>query len=161
MSKAIELSKLTATQGMDLFLRNFSYVPDDKLTWSPTPTSKSALRIAAHVAVTNGNFAQMIRDRKLPTGDEIPGFVERTAAAELAITSREEMERVFRENTQAVLDALDTLSDEEYESVLDSGQGWTMSMGFLARLAGWHATLHLGQIDYLQTCWDDQQIYTG
>jgi len=161
MNPAIELSKLTATQGMDLFLRNFSYVPDDKLTWSPTPTSKSALRIAAHAAVTNGNFAQMIRDRKLPAGDDIPGFVERTTAAEMAITSREEMEKVFRANTQAVLDALDTLSDEDVEIVFDSGQGWTMSMGFLMRLAGWHATLHLGQIDFLQTCWDDQQIYTG
>jgi len=28
-------------------------------------------------------------------------------------------------------------------------------------LPGWHATLHLGQIDYLQTCWDDQKIYVG
>ncbi|MEI8281638.1 MAG: DinB family protein [Armatimonadota bacterium] len=157
MNPAIELSKLTAVQGMDMFLRNFSYVPDDKLNWSPTPTSKSALRVAAHTAVTNSNFADFIRNRKLPAGDDIPGFVARTAAAEAAITSREEMERVFRENTQKVLDALDMLSDEDVEIVFDSG----MSMKFLMRLAGWHATLHLGQIDYLQTCWGDQQIYTG
>jgi len=160
MNTAIELSKLTAVQGMDMFLRNFSYVPDDKLTWAPTPTSKSALRVAAHTAVANANFAEFIRNRKLPT-DDIPGFVARTKAAEEAITSKEEMERVFRENTQKVLDALDTLSDEDVEIMLDSGQGWEMSMKFLMRLAGWHATLHLGQIDYLQTCWDDQKIYTG
>ena len=148
MNPIIELSKLTAVQGMDMFLRNFSYVPDDKLNWSPTPTSKSALRVAAHTAVTNANFADFIRNRRLPTGDEIPDFVARTTAAEIAITSREEMERVFRENTQKVLDALDTLSDEDIEIVFESG----MSMKFLMRLAGWHATLHLGQIDYLQTC---------
>ncbi len=158
MNPAIELGKLTAVQGMDMFLRNFSKVPDDKLTWSPTPTSKSALRIAAHVAVTNANFADFIRNRKLPTEDEVPDFVARTTAAELAITSKEEMERVFRENTQKVLDALDTLTDEDLDIVFGSSH---MSMKFLTRLAGWHATLHLGQIDYLQTCWDDQQIYTG
>ena len=161
MNQIVELAKLTAVQGMDMFLRNFSYVPDDKLNWSPTPTSKSPLRVAAHTAVTNANFADFIRNRKLPAGDDIPDFMARTKAAEEAITSKEEMERVFRENTQKVLDALDTLSDEDVESVLDSGQGWDMSMKFLMRLAGWHATLHLGQIDYLQTCWDDQQIYTG
>lgn len=157
MNQIVELSKLTAVQGMDMFLRNFSYVPDDMLTWSPTPTSKSALRVAAHAAVTNANFADFIRNRKLPAGDDIPDFMARTSAAEAAITTREEMERVFRENTQKVLDALDTLSDEDIEIVFDSG----MSMKFLMRLAGWHATLHLGQIDYLQTCWDDQQIYLG
>ena len=144
-----------------MFLRNFSHVPDDKLTWTPTPTSKSALRIAAHAAVTNGNFADMIRNRKLPMGDEIPDFMARNSATEAAITSREEMERVFRENTQKVLDALDTLTDDDLEIVLDSGQGWTMSMAYLTRLPGWHATLHTGQIDFLQTCWDDQQIYVG
>ncbi len=161
MDQAIELAKLTAVQGMDMFLRNFSYVPDDKLNWSPTPTSKSPLRVAAHVAVTNANFAQMILDRKVPAPEDVPAFVERTQAAERAITTKEEMERVFRENTQKVLDALDTLSPEDTKIEIDSGQGWSMSMGFLMRLAGWHATLHLGQIDYLQTCWDDQQIYTG
>ena len=161
MNPTIDLSKLTAVQGMDMFLRNFSHVPNDKLTWTVTPNSKSALRIAAHTAVTNANFAEMIRNRRVPTPEEVPDFVARTTAAELAITNREEMELVFRENTQKVLDALDTLSDEDIEIELDSGQGWTMSMKFLMRLAGWHATLHTGQIDFLQTCWDDQQIYVG
>ena len=161
MNQIVEMSKLTAVQGMDMFLRNFSKVPADKLRWSPTPTSKSALQIAAHTAVTNSNFAEMIQNRRLPIGDDLPDFIARTKAAEEAITSKEEMERVFRENTQKVLDALDTLSDHDVDLVFDSGQGWEMSMKFLMRLAGWHATLHLGQIDYLQTCWDDQQIYVG
>ena len=144
-----------------MFLRNFSHVPDDKLTWTATPTSKSALRSAAHTAVTNGNCAHMIRNRALPTPDEVPALVDRTRAAEFAITSRDEMEVIFRKNTQDVLDALDSLSPEDCMLELDSGQGWTMSMQFLMGLAGWHATLHMGQIDYLQTCWDDQEIYVG
>jgi hypothetical protein len=157
----IESYKQRAVSGMEMFLRNFSHVPDDKLEWTPTPTSKSALRVAAHTALYAGRFASMIRDRGLPNPTNLTEWVAQRDAEERAITSREEMEKVFREGTAEVLAALDGLTPEEVESTLDSGQGWSMPMTQLIALPGWHATLHLGQIDYLQTCWDDQQIYVG
>jgi uncharacterized damage-inducible protein DinB len=161
MSTQVDFCKKSAIDGMEMFLRNFSYVPDGKLNWSPTATSKTALQIAAHTAVTNANFAKMIRDKRVPGPDEEEAFIAQNNAAEAAITNSAEMESAFRANTQAVIDALDTLTAEDADIVLDSGQGWTMPMTFLMGLAGWHATLHLGQIDFLQTCWGDQQIYTG
>lgn len=157
----IETSKQRAVSNMEFFLRNFSHVPDDKLEWTPTPTSKSAIRIAAHTALYAGRFAQMIRDRRLPAPDNLSEWLAERDAEEVAITSREEMEKVFREGTAEVLAALDTLMPEELEMSLESGQGWSMPMKQLMGLPGWHATLHAGQIDYLQTCWDDQQIYVG
>ena len=159
MESLVATYKVSAVEGMEYFLRNFSHVPDERLDWSPTPTSKSAIRIAAHTAVTNGNFAKMLRERKLPGREEIPDHVARTEAAELAVTSRVEMEVLFRKNTAEVLAALDTLTSDELELSLDSGLGWSMPMTRLMGLAGWHSTLHAGQIDYLQTCWGDQQIY--
>ncbi|MBZ0214359.1 MAG: hypothetical protein K8H99_11205 [Nitrospirae bacterium] len=42
----IESAKQRAVSGMEMFLCNFSHVPDDKLVWTPTPTAKSAIRIA-------------------------------------------------------------------------------------------------------------------
>ena len=157
----IEASKQRAVSNMEFFLRNFSHVPDDKLEWTPTPTSKSAIRIAAHTALYAGRFAQMIRDRRLPAPDNLSEWLAERDAEEVAITSREEMEKVFREGTAEVLAALDTLKPEELEMSLESGQGWSMPMKQLMGLPGWHATLHAGQIDYLQTCWDDQQVYVG
>ena len=158
---AIEASKQRATSCMEYFLRNFSHVPDDKLNWTPVPTAKSALRIAAHTALYAGRFAKMIRDRRLPTPDNLEQWLAERNAEEIAITNREEIERIFREGTAEVLDALDALKPEDVEITLDSGQGWTMPMRQLMALPGWHATLHAGQIDYLQTCWDDQEIYVG
>ncbi len=108
-----------------------------------------------------GRFARMINARSTPVVDNIEEWTARNNAEEIAITTREEMEEVFRKGTEEVVAALDTLTPEETEMVLDSGQGWTMPMTFLMNLPGWHATLHLGQIDYLQTCWDDQEIYVG
>lgn len=157
----IESSKQRAVSCMEFFLRNFAHVPDDRLTWTPTPTSKSAIRIAAHTALYAGRFASMIRDRRLPAPENLTEWLAERDAEEVAVTTREEMERIFRAGTAEVLEALDTLLPEELEGSLDSGQGWSMPMKQLMGLPGFHATLHAGQIDYLQTCWNDQQVYVG
>ncbi len=142
---------------MELFLTVFSFVPEDKLHWTPAPSAKSGLQIAAHTAVTAGNFASMLRDRKLPS--DVPAHLARTQAAEDAVTNRAEMEALYRRNTQAVLEALDELSAEDIAMPLDSSQGWSMPMTFLMQLAGIHAYTHVGQIDYLQTCWGDLEVH--
>lgn len=150
--------KDSAVRGMEVFLKTFSFVPDDKLNWTPSPTAKSAIRIAAHTAIYAGRFAAMIRDRRLPT-DDIPAFVARIDAATEALTSRTEVENLFRKNTEEVLAALDTLTPEAIGTTLDSSLGWTMPMTFLMNLPGIHAICHAGQIDYLQTCWGDQEVH--
>ena len=144
---------------MKHFLHAMSFVPEDRLHWSPVPTSKSAFRIATHTAVTNGNFAKMIRERRLPSGEEIPKFLERTKASEQALTTREEIEALFRKNTDDVLVALDTLTSDDIELILNTGLGWTMPMKQLMNLPAAHVNWHIGQIDYLQTCWDDQEVH--
>lgn len=157
----IAASKKEAVQGMEMFLRNFSHVPDDKLTWTPTPTAKSALRIAAHTALYAGRFAAMLRAKELPKVENLEEWLAQRNAEEAAIKTREEVERVFRAGTDEVLDVLDAMTSEDIALTLDSGQGWTAPMTWLMHLTGWHATLHNGQIDYLQTCWDDQEVYVG
>lgn len=161
MQDRISWCQKTAVDGMEMFLRNFSHVPNDKLAWTPRPTAKSAMRIAAHTALYAGRFAHMIRNRQLPTPANLTEWLAERDAEEIALTSREEMERVFRNGTAEVLEALDALSPQDVELTLDSGQGWSMPMTSLMALPGWHATLHTGQIDYLQTCWNDQNIYVG
>lgn len=159
MESFVQTCKNAATEGMEMFLRNFSYVPDDKLNWSPTPTAKSALRVAAHTALYAGRFARMIRERAVPVVTDLAAWEAQVASEELMITTREEVERVFRAGTDEVLSALDTVTPEDLESTLDSGQGWSMPMRFVVALPGWHATLHTGQIDFIQTCYGDQEIY--
>lgn len=155
----VAICKANAVDNMEMFLRNFSHVPDDRLTWTPTPTAKSALRIAAHTALYAGRFARMMNDRALPAVTDLDTWLAEREAEEIAITRREEIEPLFRRGTEEVLAALDALTPEDIELRLDSGMGWSMPMSFLMKLPGWHATLHTGQIDFLQTCWDDQQIY--
>jgi hypothetical protein len=161
MENAVEPYKKGVAQEVEIFLRNFSKVPDDRLTWTPVPTSKSALRIAAHTALYLGRFASMIREQKLPMPENLEEWLAQRNAEEAAVESREEVQRIFQEGLEEVNAALDSLPPEAVDSVLDSGQGWTMSMRWLMKLPAWHTTLHLGQIDFLQTCWGDQEIYVG
>lgn len=161
MDSYIATCKRNAVNGTEMFLRNFSHVPDDKLNWKVTPTAKTPLRIAAHTALYMGRFASMIHARSTPVVENIEEWVAKNNAEEMAITTREQVEQAFRKGTEEVIAALDSLTPEETEMIIDSGQGWTMPMTFLMNLPGWHATLHMGQIDFLQTCWDDQEIYVG
>lgn len=159
MESLVDSCKESAVQGMEHFLKVLSFVPEDKLDWTPAPTAKSAMRIAAHTAIYPGVFAKMIRDRKLPFGDEIPEFVARINAAAEALSSRTEMESAFRQGTDDVIAALGALPPAAIGMSLDSGLGWSMPMTFLMKLPGIHAFSHAAQIDYLQTCWGDQDVH--
>lgn len=160
MQHVFDAAKASAEQETRMFLRAMSHVPADRLTWTPVPgQTKSALHIAAHVAVTAGHFAKMIRHKWMPTGDEIPVLVAEMRAAELALVNLDDVKTKLAANTADVLAAIDELHPEDLDLVLESSQGFSMSMRNVISLAGWHATLHTGQIDYLQTCWGDQEIH--
>ena len=159
MESLVASCKESAVWGMEHFLKVFSFVPDDKLTWTPTPTAKSAIRIAAHTALYAGIFARMIEERKLPASDNLTEWLAQRNAEEAAISSRTEMESIFRKGTDEVIAALDSLTPEAIGTALESGLGWSMPMTFLMNLPGTHAMGHTGQIDYLQTCWDDQEVH--
>ena len=116
MEDLVTSAKKRAVDGMEYFLRNFSHVPDDKLNWTPTPTAKSAIRVAAHTALYAGRFARMMRDRKLPSIDNLEEWLAQRNAEEIAITSRTEIESIFRKGTDEVLAALDALTPKEIES---------------------------------------------
>src|SRR5207302_2948156 len=102
---------------------------------------------------------RMITDGKLPASDNLTEWLAQRNAQEAAVTSRAEIESNFRKGTEEVIAALDSLTQEAIGTSLDSGLGWSMPMTFLMNLPGFHATLHAGQIDYLQTCWDDQEVH--
>src|SRR5580704_6711726 len=107
MESQVTSCKELAVEGMEHFLKVFSFVPDDKLTWTPTPTSKSALRIAAHTALYASRFAYMISNRKLPRTGTLEEWIVQRDAEEAAITNRADIEVIFRRGTEEVLAALD------------------------------------------------------
>lgn len=141
---------------MDMFLRNLSHVPEDKLNWSPCSTAKSAVQIAAHVAGYSGGFASVIRTGKFPaTAEEFLAPINATIAD---IDTVQKAEAVLRQGIADTLAALDAVDPEHIEGSVETPIGTTPFVFFMT-IPSVHLVLHTGQIDYLQTCWGDQEVY--
>lgn len=153
----ITMCKERATEAMDSFLRTLSFVPSDKLTWSPTPTAKSALQIAAHCAGYSGGFAAIIRAGRFPwSGEEFRAQVQ---SAIEAITTLEQAEEVLRKGIADSVAALDTVKPEQIGSTIEAPALGKTPFLFFMTLPAYHLDGHAAQIDYLQTCWGDQEVH--
>src|ERR1041385_7091394 len=107
MDDVISMCKEQATQAMHWLVRSLSHVPADRLTWSPTPTAKSALQIAAHCAGYSGGFAAIIRAGKFPSSrEEFRGPIQ---SAIKGITTLEQAKAVLRKGIADTIAALDTV----------------------------------------------------
>ncbi|MDE2207582.1 MAG: hypothetical protein KGK12_13210, partial [Armatimonadetes bacterium] len=115
--------------------------------------------IAAHTALTAGNMARVIRAGTFPGRDEFLERMAQSTAAEAALTSRTEIESEYRKNTAEVLAALDSLTPEQIGASLETGFGQPMPMTLLMQMPGIHGMSHAAQIEYLQTCWGDQEMH--
>lgn len=157
MNEAIERSKAQVVNCKDRLLKTFAAVPDDKVTWSPSPTAKSALRIVAHIGVTNFGFTGLLRgqESQFASFEELFAYFDHEEAK---ITSREQAVKLIEDSSNAVLAALDELSEEKMASEVKGPFG-TMPMTFWMALPGRHADNHASQIDYLQTIWGDLGIH--
>lgn len=156
MDDLIAQCKSRTIAAMEMFLRNLSHVPVERLEWSPSPTAKSSLQIAAHVAGYSGAFASIIRTGEFPA--TVEEFMTPIQLAIDGVRSVVEAESVLRLGTTETLDALDSVTPERIKSSLESPIGPTPFLFFMT-LPSVHLTLHTGQIDYLQTCWGDQEVY--
>ncbi len=156
MDELIAHCKNQATTAMEIFLRNLSHVPEERLDWSPSPTANSALQIAAHVAGYSGAFASIIRAGEFPA--TVGEFMTPIKLAIESVRSVAEADAMLRHGITDTLDALDSVTPERIESSLETPIGPTPFLFFMT-LPSVHLTLHTGQIDYLQTCWGDQEVY--
>src|SRR5262245_25475869 len=106
MDDVISMCKDQATQAMHWFVRSLSHVPAEKLTWSPTPTARSALQIAAHCAGYSGGFASIISAGRFPSSvEEFLGPIEATLTCITTVGQAETVLRSANTETCAHLDS--------------------------------------------------------
>jgi len=157
MKDIVTLCKEQATSAMNGFLHVLSFVPEDSLTWSPTPTAKNALQIAAHCAGHSGAFAGIIRDGKFPA--DVEDFLGPIRSATQSITTLDQAEAMLRKGIADTIAALDTVTPEQVDSVIDAPGLGQIPFTFCMTIPARHLNDHTSQIDYLQTCWDDQEVH--
>ncbi|MDR3706760.1 MAG: DinB family protein [Capsulimonadaceae bacterium] len=156
MEDFIAMCKERTVEAMDRFLHDLSFVPLDKLTWSPTPTAKSALEIAAHCAGYSGAFASIISAGKFPSSRE--EFLGPIQSAIDSIVTLEQAETMLRQGIADTIAALDTVKPEQIGTIIDAPHGRPPFRFFLT-LPAMHLENHAAQIAYLQTCWGDLEVH--
>jgi hypothetical protein len=156
MSDLIEMAKHATLGGRHYALSTFSHVPDEKLTWSPAPSAKSALRIAAHIGLSNDRLANVLQGRMPPPGLSFEELSERGNAQEMEITSREMAVKLIEDSTERYIAALDTLTADHLAGETQTPFGRFPTSAFIF-ICGQHMRSHAAQIDYLETVWGDLQ----
>ncbi|HWD41447.1 MAG TPA: DinB family protein [Fimbriimonas sp.] len=153
---AIDQCKQNLMMGKSRLLMTLSFVPEDKLAYQPCETAKSAIAIAAHVALSNYFFASMIRGENPWEGIDMEKMQAERKQKEAALDTREKVAEELEKSTALVASALDGITDEVYTSVLQTPV-MTAPMGFFMTIPGRHMDNHASQIDYLQTMWGDME----
>jgi len=135
-------------------LNTFKFVPDDKLDWSPAASARWALWMVGHCSSANEAFATAIRGDKLPLPEDPSLISDLIRNGGKETVSREEAVQGLEASTEAVLSALDKLTPESIEGIVDSPFG-PMPIRFWMSLPAIHMTGHARQLDYLETVWGD------
>jgi hypothetical protein len=155
MKDRIERAKNEFLQAKGGLLHALSTTPDDRLTWSPSPTSRSPLHQVVHAAHSIGNIHGFLDGRpfNVPTPDEADrGFRE----SEQAFTRREEAVSLLESNAKAFVEWLDNLDPERLGSMVETPFGMgpvPIELGIT--FPAMHTRWHHAQIDYIQTIYGD------
>lgn len=146
----LSVARAQAQKGLAYFQCTFSFVPDDRLQWSPGGKARTPQYIAAHVAASTEYIARALAGNP-PTEqsmDQIFAWIDEEASQ---IASREEAVARLDSSLQEFLDALDGISPEAVAQSAD--------LRFYVELPGIHYHMHGGQIDSYQLIWGDEQFH--
>lgn len=143
-----------AEESCAYFVKTLSFVPDEKLNYSPSDSARSALQLAAHVALSNGVFAGFIRGENVEFPGDIEDFREWQRMQEASFDDRTVVVDLLKHNTAEAVEAMRAMTPDLFATSPVSPFG-AMPMAFWMNLVSMHMNVHASQVDYLQTIWGD------
>lgn len=161
MKAVIEAAKESFLQAKGRMERALASTPDDKLTWSPSPSSRNTLAIVAHSASALHSITEMLDGR--PFGTPTTAEADKDFREwENQFTTREAVAELFEKNSHKYLTFIDNLSEDRYGELVTLPFGLGQAPFFAcASAAANHTNDHCAQIDYLQTIYGDQDWHIG
>jgi len=153
MSQSKQLQQIFQTT-MTMCAECARHVPGEKGEWQPEGgKGRSAKEILEHLAAGNFGFAKLVKNEPLPTR------VDRTTRKDVALStgSYSEALQQFVASGQALSQAMDAVSDNQLGEPRTLPWGDPSTLGFAMAVPAYHVNYHLGQLNYLQTLWGDQE----
>lgn len=144
------------TYAKDQLIRALDNIPDDRINWSPAPTARTPIQIAAHSGFSLGYIADMFQGHPYPA-PTMAQADEEFLALEKAFTTREETVAHIEANFQKHVDILNSIKPEDLErsTTLPFGMG-AAPLGAIIGVGALHTRTHTAQIEYIQTILGDR-----
>ena len=120
-------------------------LPADKRHWSAGGTARSALDMAAELALLNGTTAQTIAEHRFPANFDFALYArDKTELAH----DWPALKTLLEENTSRVAEVIRAVPDEDLEIEVQMPWG-AMTLTQLMSYPGWNASYHEGQINFI------------
>jgi hypothetical protein len=159
--EAVEEAKTSFVQAKDRLIHGLNTTPDDRLNWSPSPSSRTPIQIVAHAANSVKHIHDMLDGRvfHIPTTAEAEKFHR---SNEKAYTTREAVLELLEANGSAYLEWLDAMTPDQFGATAEM----PFKLGFMPvstaiGAQAQHMTWHAAQLDYIQTIYGDQDWHIG
>ena len=149
MQNAIEEAKAGFTRAKERIAKCLNATPEDKLYWSPSPTSRSPIKLVAHSAMGTQGIGGILAGKPFP----FASMAEMDAtfrAEEETVKTKEQALALLEKTSDAYLKWLDTVTPEQIASTVQFPMG-AMPMAVAITFAAEHMRSHAAQLDYLQT----------
>jgi len=125
--------------------------PDERLSWKPCGTARSALEVAAECALVTGIWAEILETGTCPPHEVYFQIFSRIDA----ISTREQVVLTLEEETSRLVSVLRGISDERLEENLTVFWGESGPILYWLHWVAIHNSYHLGQISYIQRLYGD------
>lgn len=161
MSEVIQSAKVEFERSRDRMLGLLKETPDDRLSWSPSSTSRTPLAIVTHSAISIHHITEMLKGRPFEvstTAVADKGFREE----EQAFSCRDGVVSLFEKNAAGFIAWIDTLTEESLDDPITFPFGLgtgTVRYGMFAPAR--HTEAHIAQLEYIQTIYGDQNWHIG
>ncbi len=132
-----------------------SATPQDRLNWSPSPTSRSVIQIVGHAAMSIRNLTETFEGRTFA----IPTPVAAEAhfrEEDKTFTSLEQVLALLDQHSSTFIAFLDSLTPERLGTMVTMPFAFgEMPMSIVIDFPAQHTIWHEAQIEYLQTIYGD------
>lgn len=155
----IHEAKAEFNRAKDRITRCLATTPDDKVNWSPSPTSRTPNQQVGHVASSINGMKDWFTGRPFPF-ESMAALDDACREEEKGYTSREQVLDLLDRNSAGYCDWLDSLTPEFLDSELDTGFGKFPMRSAITWPAD-HMRGHAAQIEYMQTIYGDRDWHMG
>jgi len=154
MDNIVSEAKAEFTRAKDRVARGLETTPDNKVNWSPSPSSRTPIEVVAHAAMSTTGIHCMLVGKPMPASN--PSEMDSSSrASEKEYKTREQVIALLNQTSNDYLAWLDSLTPEQVSSTVNSDFG-SFPMAAAITFPADHLRGHAAQIDYIQTIYGDR-----